>query len=272
MSTPRRSLASTFRTLRDTNRIGLLPFIPAGYPNLDATSATIVELERAGASAVEVGFPFSDPIADGPVIQQAFADALSRGIHVSDILAVVRDVRPRVALPLVAMVSFSIVFRYGSERFVSDAREAGFDGIILPDLPPPEARSVCDAIRSAGLDTVMLIAPTTAPQRRIEIVELCSGFVYFLALSGTTGERSELPPDLVENVKQLRALGDCPVCVGFGISRPEHVAMLKGVADGAIVGSALVRRMMQHCAEPAESVARHAGDICRELLAQASQQ
>jgi tryptophan synthase alpha chain len=218
---------------------------------------------------IEVGIPFSDPIADGPVIQQAFTDALSKGVHVHDIFRTVCDARAHVALPLVAMVSFSIVFRYETKRFLSDARDAGFDGIILPDLPPPEAQGVCEAIRAGGLDTVMLVAPSTPPARRAQIAALCSGFVYYLSLAGTTGERSELPPDLIENVKQLRAIGDCPVCVGFGISRPEHVRRLRGVADGAIVGSALVRRMMQHRSEPAASVARAAGEMCRELLAQA---
>ena len=268
LSSPRRSLSSTFQTLRAAKRIGLLPFVPAGYPNLETTAATIVEMERAGASAIEVGFPFSDPIADGPVIQEAFNEAMARGVRVSDIFRAVRDVRPHVALPLVAMISFSIVFRYETGRFLSDARAAGFDGLIIPDLPPPEAGPVCDATRAAGLDTVMLVAPTTTPARRAAIVKLCSGFVYYLSVSGTTGERNELPPDLIENVNQIRALGTCPVCVGFGVSRPEHVRMLKGVADGAIVGSALVRRMMRRSSEPAVLVARDAGELCRELLAQ----
>jgi tryptophan synthase alpha chain len=262
-------LAETFRSLRAAGRIGLLPFIPAGYPDIETTSATIVELERAGASTIEIGFPFSDPIADGPVIQQAFTEALARGTRVADVFRAVRDARAHVALPLVAMVSFSIVYRAGVERFLREARDAGFDGMIIPDLPPPQTGGVCDATRAAGLDTVMLVAPTTPAARRADIVTRCSGFVYYLSVSGTTGERNELPQDVIENVNELRGIGDCPVCVGFGIGRPEHVRMLKGVADGAIVGSALVRRMILHRSEPAETVARNAGELCRELLSQA---
>ena len=268
MSSPRTTLASTFQTLRAANRIGLLPFVPAGYPNLETTAATIAELERAGASALEIGFPFSDPIADGPVIQQAFTEALASGVRVADIFRTVAETRPHVALPLVAMGSFSIVFRYGVERFVDAAHASGFDGLIVPDLPPPEAENFAGVIRGGGLDTVMLVAPSTSPQRRAVIVRLCSGFVYYLAVSGTTGARDALPSDVIENVKQIRGAGDCPVCVGFGISRPEHVAMLRGVADGAIVGSALVRVMSENCGSAPGQVAERAGEFCRGLLAQ----
>ena len=268
MSSQRKSLGSTFQSLRAANRIGLLPFVPAGYPNLDTTIATLVELERAGASAVEVGFPFSDPIADGPVIQEAFAAALAKRVRAADILRTVREARPGLSLPLVAMVSFSIVFRYGIERFLADAAEAGFDGLIVPDLPPPESQSVSRAVHDAGLDTVMLVAPTTPARRRAEIVKLCSGFVYYLAVSGTTGERDALPADLVQNVRQIRSVGDCPVCVGFGVSKPEHLALLRGVADGAIVGSAVVRVMRANRAESPQNVAAAAGEFCRALLSQ----
>jgi tryptophan synthase alpha chain len=169
LSSPRRTLASTFQTLRAQHRIGLLPFVPAGYPNLGTTAATIVELERAGASAIEIGFPFSDPIADGPVIQQAFTEALAAGVRVGDIFRTVGETRPHVALPLVAMASFSIVYRYGVERFVEHARAGGFDGLIVPDLPPPEAQNFAGAIRAGGLETVLLVAPSPprSEQRRV---------------------------------------------------------------------------------------------------------
>jgi tryptophan synthase alpha chain len=270
LSSPRTTLGSTFQTLRAANRIGLLPFVPAGYPNLETTATTIVELERGGASAIEVGFPFSDPIADGPIIQQAFTEALASGVRVADVFRTVAETRPQVSLPLVAMVSFSIVYRYGVGRFVEHAHASGFDALIIPDLPPPEAEEFAGVIRGGGLDTVMLVAPSTPPDRRAHVVRLCSGFVYYLAVAGTTGERSQLPSDLVENVKQLRAAGDCPVCVGFGISRAEHVRLLHGTADGAIVGSAVVRRMMRHRSDKPNVIAREAGEICRELLSQVS--
>jgi tryptophan synthase alpha chain len=145
---------------------------------------------------------------------------------------------------------------------------SGFDGLILPDLPPPEAQRVCEQIRSAGLDTILFIAPTTKPQRRKEIAALCSGFLYYLSVSGITGERQQLPSDLRENVKQIKSLTDCPVCVGFGISTAEHVKQLSEIADGAIVGTAVVRRMKAHLAEGADAIAAGVGEYCKELLSQ----
>src|SRR5204862_4076489 len=149
------------------------------------------------------------------------------------------------SIPLVSMVSYSIVFRYGAERYFADAKAAGFDGLILPDLPPPEAEAICEKVRKAGLDTILLIAPTTSHQRRKEIARLCSGFIYYLSVSGITGERQRLPEDLANQLKQLRQVSDRPICVGFGISRREHVGQLQGLADGAIVGSAIVRRIKE---------------------------
>src|SRR5262249_1409769 len=141
------------------------------------------------------------------------------------------------------------VFRYGVERFVADAKRAGFDGLILPDLPPPEAQKVCKTVNDGGLETILLVAPTTTPERRKEIARLSTGFVYYLSISGITGERTALPSDLESNIRQLKGVSERPVCVGFGINTPEHVKQLEGVADGAIVGSAFVRRMTQHAAE-----------------------
>jgi tryptophan synthase alpha chain len=164
------------------------------------------------------------------------------------------------------MVSYSIVYRYGIDRFVAAARQAGVDGLILPDLPPPEARAICDQVRAGGLDTILLVAPTTTPQRRAEIASLCSGFVYYLSVSGITGERDKLPADLEANVRQFKQLTDKPVCVGFGISRPEHVARLRGIADGAIVGSAVVKRMKGRLHEGPEALAAEVASLTRELL------
>jgi tryptophan synthase alpha chain len=176
------------------------------------------------------------------------------------------DVRPRLSIPLVAMVSYSVVFRYGVARFLTNAKMSGFDGLILPDLPPPEAQHVCEQVRAAGLDTTLLVAPTTSPQRQGEIAALCSGFVYYLSISGTTGERQQLPIGLSNRVTQLRQTSGVPVCVGFGIHKPQQVQQLSGVADGAIVGTAFVRRMQQHASQGASAIARAAGAYCRELL------
>ena len=257
---------ATFAGLRAKGRLGLIPFIPAGYPDLATTAALLPALERAGADVIEVGIPFSDPIADGPTIQASFTAALAKGLKLADVFKTIRVARGRVNAPLVAMVSYSVVYRYGLERFLSDAKGAGFNGLILPDLPPPEAAAVCEKVREAGLATTLLIAPTTPEARRREIARLCSGFVYYLSVSGITGERDRLPADLEKNLRQLRSVTDRPICVGFGISKPEHLEQLTGLADGAIVGSAIVKRMRELSDVGAEGIARGVGEYCRNLL------
>jgi tryptophan synthase alpha chain len=260
------AIRRTFSQLRDRRQIALMPFIAAGFPDLASTAAVLPALQAGGASMIEIGFPFSDPTADGPTIQAAFTDALAKGIRIADTFRTVAAARKSVSIPFVAMLSYSIVFRYGVERFVTDARSAGFDGLILPDLPPPEAQRVCEVIRAGGLDTILLIAPTTTDQRRKEILDLCSGFAYYLSVSGITGERDRLPEEVTANVRALRELSDTPICVGFGIHRPEQVAQLAGIADGAIVGSAFVKRMRDAAPGGAAAVAQAAEQYCRELL------
>jgi tryptophan synthase alpha chain len=166
------------------------------------------------------------------------------------------------------MVSFSIVYRYGVERFAADAKKAGFDGLILPDLPPPEAASVCAKVKAAGLATTLLVAPTTSEKRRKEIAELSNGFIYYLSVSGITGERDRLPENIEKNLAQLRAMTRRPVCVGFGISKPEHLAQLAPIADGAIVGSAIVKKITETGSTDPATIARAVANYCRELLAQ----
>lgn len=260
------SIPQTFESLRNKRQIALMPFIPAGYPDLETTAASLQAIEQAGASIIEVGIPFSDPIADGPVIQAAFTETLKNKLKLSDVFKTIGSVRPKVSIPLVAMVSYSIVFRYGLARFLTNAKMAGFDGLILPDLPPPEAQSVCSQVRAAGLETTLLVAPTTAPERRKEIAELSSGFIYYLSISGITGERKALPADLSAKVKELRQSAGKPVCVGFGVSQAEHVKQLSDIADGAIVGSGVVRRMKETAGQGPLAVAKSVGAYCRELL------
>ena len=264
--TSRISIQDTFEQLRSHKRIALMPFVASGFPDLASTAAVLPALEAGGASMIEIGFPFSDPIADGPTIQAAFTEALAKKIRIADTFETVAAVRPRISIPLVAMLSYSIVYRYGVSRFVKDAKHAGFDALIIPDLPPPEAQRVCDTIRSGGLNTVLLVAPTTIPQRRKEIVDLCSGFVYYLSVSGITGERDRLPEDVTTNVRALRDLTSTPICVGFGIHRTEQIQQLSGVADGAIVGSAFVKRMRETAPHGPGAVADMAKNYCQELL------
>ncbi len=259
-------LQDTFTNLHAKNHIGLMPFIPAGYPDLETTAACLPALEHAGASIIEIGIPFSDPIADGPIIQEAFTKALLRKLKLADIFQTIKSTRSSVSIPLMAMVSYSIVFRHGLDRFCTEAKDAGFDGLILPDLPLPESESVAKSVQSQGLDTIFLIAPTTSPERRKHIARLCSGFVYYLSIAGITGERTTLPQNLEANIKNLKTLCDRPICVGFGISTPQHVAQLAPFADGAIVGSAVVRRMVQHENAGPAAIATAVGDYTRELL------
>ena len=256
-----------FSDLRRTRRAGLMPFITAGYPSLDATAAIIPALERGGAHICEIGFPFSDPIADGPIIQASMTHALSRGVHPADIFGMVRSIRDRVKIGLVAMVSYSIVFRIGVERFIGQAADAGFDGFIFPDLPLEEAEAVAGLVTQAGLISSLLISPTTPDDRAARIARASSGFIYLLARTGITGERSTLPEGLAERIARLRSATDLPIAVGFGIATAEHVRGVTQVADAAIVGSALVRRITQHIDEPPQAIASHAAALVADLAA-----
>jgi tryptophan synthase alpha chain len=269
MSTPARcSIKETFTRLRAQNHIAFMPFVPAGYPDLRTTELILPALEAAGANIIEIGIPFSDPIADGPVVQEAFTAALARGLKLADIFDTIRRARPTVSLPLIAMVSFSVVFRHGIDQFIADASQAGFDGLILPDLPPPEAETICARVRAAGLDTILLVAPSTSMSRRQEIARLSSGFIYYLSVMGITGERDKLPAELSMGVANMKGATALPVCVGFGIYQPKHVKQLAGVADGAIVGSAIVKRMKENQARGPEGIAESVAAYCRELLSE----
>ena len=262
----RKSIADTFAQLRSKKQLAFMPFIPAGYPDLAATEKLLPAMEAAGASIIEIGIPFSDPIADGPVIQEAFNAALSKKLKLADVFATVKKARPNVSIPLVAMVSYSIAYRQGIEHFAATMKQSGFDGLILPDLPPPEAEAICEKVRAAGLDTILLVAPTTSRDRRKEIGRLSSGFIYYLSVTGITGERNELPKELSDGVRDMKNLTDRPVCVGFGISNAKHMKQLSGVADGAIVGSGVVRRMQQNLSGGTDKVVEAVGGYCRELL------
>lgn len=255
--------------------MAFMPFVTIGDPDVATSLALIRELASRGVDLIEVGFPYSDPIADGPVIQASYTRALSHGLHVNDIFAGIQQLTSgpdgRKLPPLVAMVSYAIVFRLGAANFIERAKAAGFSGLIIPDLPADEAGEVARLIRDAGLDAIQLVAPTTNPAREDRIVETGSGFVYCISIAGTTGARDQLPEELSGQLKRLRGKTDLPLAVGFGVSKPEQVATLRGLADGIIVGSAIVRqleRLSSHSAATAE-VLRDVGDFAAKMVAAA---
>lgn len=231
-----------FGDLRARNAKALMPFLCAQHPEPDSTGPLIEACARAGASIIEIGFPFSDPIADGPVIAAAMHEALVAGSRPGTIFRQVRAVRDRVDVGLIAMVSVSIVHRITPDRFIAQARDAGLDGFIFPDAPLESSAELTARARDAGMVASLLIAPTTPPERAARIAAASSGFIYLLARAGITGERDDAPR-IDRRVRQLREMTDRPIACGFGISTPEHVRAVVHDADAAIVGSALVRRI-----------------------------
>jgi tryptophan synthase alpha chain len=264
---PGNRIDQTFAQLAGSGRKALMPYITAGFPNLDVTAELLLRMPGAGASVIELGIPYSDPIADGPVIQASFTRALEAGVRVEAIFNRVRRVRPQVTAPILSMVSFSIVYRVGVDRYIRQAAESGFDGLIIPDLSLEEAPSIAEQTSACGLRLAMLVAPTSSADRFERIAQTSQGFTYYMAVAGTTGERDRLPAELTENVRRLRQIGHKPVCVGFGISRPEHVRQVCAVADGAIVGSAIVRRITTAVDAGASQggIVDQATDFVREL-------
>ncbi len=261
-------LVRTFAELRAAGRKTLLPFLTAGYPDLDATCELLGEIERRGARVCELGVPFSDPVADGPTIQASYTAALAGGVTSEGIFGAVRRYRDAGGgMALLAMVSYSIVYRHGVEAYLAAAKDAGFDGFIIPDLPADEAAPVADLAAGTGLANVLLIAPTTPAERRIEIARASTGFIYFISVAGITGERTQLPAETVSAVAELRTHTDTPICVGFGISTPEMVRTVCETADGAIVGSAIIHRITDAKDGPREALTGAVGDFVESLLA-----
>ncbi len=260
-----RRLEQTFARLRAEGGRALIPYFTAGDPSLEVTGLLVEEAAARGADVIELGLPFSDPLADGPTIQRAGARALAGGVSLAKLLPMVASLQGHVAAPLVLMTYLNPLYRYGLEAAARDLAQAGFAGLIVPDLPLEESAPVDRAARAAGLDLVYLAAPTSGPERLRRIARQSRGFVYLVALTGITGERTELPPDLVALVRDLRAVTTKPICVGFGVSTPAHVAEVVRYADGAIVGSAIVRLIETLAGDPA--LLRKVGDFIATLKA-----
>jgi tryptophan synthase alpha chain len=261
-----------FARLRAAGRKAFIPFLTAGDPNMDGSVRLAKALVGAGASLVEIGFPYSDPIADGPVIQASYTRALARGVKLDDIFALARRLADSAEfttcrVPLVAMTSFSLVHRRGPERFLSQAAAAGFSGAIIPDLPVDESEALSRLAGERDFKLIHLVTPTTPPERAAVIARRSTGFLYCVSVTGITGERDSLPGDVVEQLTLLRRQTDLPLCVGFGVSRPEHVRALRGVADGVIVGSALVRKLEQGGQRPFDAIVAEVAGLAAELAA-----
>lgn len=239
------SIDQCFQQLRAAGRKAFIPFITAGDPDLAFTQQVLQRLDSSGASICEVGIPYSDPVADGPVIQASYTRALDRGVKVPEILATLSHTTPQLQAPVVTMVSYAIVHRMGMARYIEAAQSAGIAGAIVPDLLVDEAEEFSRLCRETDFSLIQLVTPTTPRERAVRIAEQSSGFLYYVSITGITGERTNLPPELLENVEWLRGRTSLPICIGFGISQPEHVRQLREVADGIIVGSAIVRRMAE---------------------------
>lgn len=237
-----------------------IPFLTAGDPNLEKTEEFILEMERSGADLIEIGIPFSDPIAEGIVIQEADIRALASGTTTDKIFDMVAKVRPQVRIPLVFMTYLNPVFHYGYERFFSRCQEAGIDGIIIPDLPFEEKGELDDIAAAHGVDLISMIAPTSE-ERIQKIAAEAKGFLYVVSSMGVTGVRSEITTDLGAILENIRKATDVPACVGFGINTPEQAAEIASIADGVIVGSAIVRLAEQYGGHAAE----HIGAYVRKM-------
>jgi tryptophan synthase alpha chain len=254
---------TTFERLRSKSEKALIAYLMAGDPSLQDTEALVLELEKAGADIVELGVPFSDPIADGPVIQRAAERALRSGTSLRKILQTVKTIRTRTQIPLVLMAYYNTIHALGEAAFCREAVAAGVDGLIVPDMPPEEAGPLEPAAAETGLRLIFLLAPTSTAARRVAVARRSRGFLYYVSLTGITGARLTDLEDVRRNVTKIRLVTDVPVAVGFGIATAEDAAQVAGIADGVIVGSAIVRQVGEHQNTP--GLADRVGRFVRSL-------
>ncbi|MGH9900802.1 MAG: tryptophan synthase subunit alpha [Pyrinomonadaceae bacterium] len=257
-------IEETFARLKTSGRRGLVPFITAGDPDLGTTHALVVELARAGASIVELGVPFSDPVADGPVIQRASERALRHRVGVAEVLSVVADARRETDVPVVLFSYFNPLMQFGVERLGAEAARVGVDGVLVTDLVPEEAGEFASTLAHNNLDQIFLVAPTTTDERLRMVAERASGFVYAVSRAGVTGARTDLSAEAERLVGRVREVSALPVAVGFGISNREQVAEVWRYADAAVVGSAIVAEIERYADDP--HLVRRIGEFARALL------
>jgi tryptophan synthase alpha chain len=256
-----------FTALKKEGRKAFVAYLTAGDPDLEKTARMIPALEAAGVDIIEAGVPFSDPTADGPVIQAASERALKRGAALEKILAMIAALRRTSGIPIVLFGYYNPILSYGPEKFAADAAAAGVDGILVVDLPPEEADELRRYSDPAGLDFISLIAPTTDPKRARKILRNAAGFVYYISVTGVTGTAAPRTEDVRRDVEQIKGMTALPVVVGFGISKPDQAAAIAPLADGIVVGSALVRLIgeMEESEDLIPAVASFAGEIRRAI-------
>lgn len=239
-------IQNCFKALKEKNQKALVAFITAGDPDIPTTEHIFSLLEKNGADIIELGVPFSDPLADGPVIQASALRALNSGTNLKKIIQLVEDIRKGSELPIVLMTSYNPVFVYGQNQFIDDAIKAGVDGVIIPDLPPEEAKEFQTSADPKGLETIFLLAPTSTEDRISMVARQSRGFIYYVSLTGTTGVKSSVSENLQSKVGAIKNVASLPVLVGFGISGPQQAKEASQVSDGVIVGSAIVRLIAEN--------------------------
>lgn len=254
-------IEETFKKLKAQNKKAFIPYIMAGDPSLERTKDIVLMLEGCGADIVELGVPFTDPLADGPTIQRAAERALKEGVTLRSVISFVKTLRGSTRIPIVLMTYYNPVFKYGEENFVRDAAEAGVDGVIIPDLPPDEAENLIRLSKEADLDTIFLLAPTSTEDRIKKVARSSRGFIYYVSITGITGARLLRDETMKSLVTKIKEITKKPIAVGFGVSTPEEAAYVASLADGVIIGSAIVKRLY----EPMEDLKRFILELRRAI-------
>lgn len=233
----------TFKELKRKKKKAFIPFITAGDPNLKTTEELVLSFEGAGADIVELGVPFSDPLADGPTIQESSTRALNKGVNLAKILKTVARIRQKSQIPIALMTYYNPVFHYGEDKFIRDAKKSGVDGVIIPDLPPEEAKVLVRAAKKRGVAVVFFLAPTTTHQRMKKIVKASTGFIYYVSIAGVTGTTKRFSAQNAAKIRAAKKFTKKAICVGFGIATPAQARSVAKIADGIIVGSAIIKQI-----------------------------
>jgi tryptophan synthase alpha chain len=257
------SVSACFKSLHASSQCALIPFITAGDPDLKTTAEALRVLDQSGADLIELGVPYSDPLADGPTIQAAATRALQRGVRLDDVLEMVKDVTPQLKAPIILFAYYNPILNRGIELFLKQIAEAGVKGLVVPDLPLEEARSLLEPAAEIGIEVILLVAPTSSKERIEAIAHQSQGFIYLVSVTGVTGMRNQIESRVQDILQQMRTVTDKPIGVGFGISQPEQALQIKNWgADAVIVGSAFVKRLAD--GTPTEGLSA-IGEFCQSL-------